>query len=118
MHFYKTLIAAVSTVAALASPLIAASQLPRELEGSAIHAHAPLARQRSSGWNDWNCKPSSGHPRALVLVHGFIRNGINNWLYMAPRFVAKGYCVFSLTYGQLNNSPLMGGLDKMENSAQ
>ncbi|KAF9933783.1 hypothetical protein BGZ67_004154 [Mortierella alpina] len=118
MHFSKTLTAAVITVAALASPLIAASQLPRELEGSAIHAHAPLAMRRSSGWNDWNCKPSSDHPRALVLVHGFIGNGINNWLYMAPRFVAEGYCVFSLTYGQLNDSPLMGGLDKMENSAQ
>lgn len=37
---------------------------------------------------------------------------------MAPRLVAEGYCVFSLSYGQLNNVPLIHGLDKMENSAQ
>ncbi|KAF9273347.1 hypothetical protein BGZ68_001590 [Mortierella alpina] len=118
MHFSKTLTAAAIAVATLASPLIEASPLPRDLGDSAIDAHAPSARRRSSGWNDWNCKPSNDHPRALVLVHGFMGNGINNWLYMAPRFVAKGYCVFSLTYGQLNDIPFNGGLDKMENSAQ
>ncbi|KAF9187335.1 hypothetical protein BGZ50_001977 [Haplosporangium sp. Z 11] len=37
---------------------------------------------------------------------------------MAPRFAAKGYCVFTLTYGKLNNLPLVAGLDKMENGAQ
>ncbi|CAO3571767.1 unnamed protein product [Mortierella alpina] len=36
---------------------------------------------------------------------------------MAPRFVAKGYCVFSLTYGELPGIPLLAGLDKMETSA-
>ncbi|KAF8907463.1 hypothetical protein BGZ58_006184 [Dissophora ornata] len=37
---------------------------------------------------------------------------------MAPRFKAQGYCVFALTYGQMNGLTIFGGLDKMENSAQ
>ncbi|KAF9573447.1 hypothetical protein EC968_008532 [Mortierella alpina] len=37
---------------------------------------------------------------------------------MAPLFKAKGYCVFALNYGSLNELPLIYGLDRMENSAQ
>ncbi|KAF9906754.1 hypothetical protein BX616_000635 [Lobosporangium transversale] len=36
---------------------------------------------------------------------------------MAPRFVASGYCVFSVTYGELPGIPILAGLDKIENSA-
>lgn len=118
MRFSKNLTASLTAFSALVSTLIQASPLSRDFRGSAINARAPLAKRSSSGWNDWNCKPTRDHPRALVLVHGWLANGFDNWLYMAPRFVAKGYCVFSLTYGQLNNSLIFDGLDKMENSAQ
>jgi len=36
---------------------------------------------------------------------------------MGPRFALKGYCTFTITYGQYKNIPLLAGLDKMENSA-
>lgn len=33
-------------------------------------------------------------------------------------WLCRGYCVFSLTYGQVSGLPLVAGLDKLENSAQ
>lgn len=118
MRFSMNLTAVLIAFSALVPPQIQASPLSRDFGGSAIDAHAPLAKQSSSGWNDWNCKPTRDHPRALVLVHGLLGDGFDNWLYMAPRFLAEGYCVFSLTYGQLSNGGMFGGLDKMENSAK
>jgi pimeloyl-ACP methyl ester carboxylesterase len=61
----------------------------------------------SSGWNDWTCRPSTAHPHPVVLLHGLTSNGHDNWDYIAPRLVADGYCVFSLTYGQA--APHCGG---------
>ncbi|KAF9952335.1 hypothetical protein BGZ72_006364 [Mortierella alpina] len=70
------------------------------------------------GVNNWDCKPSSEHPHALVLVHALFPNDTINWFYMAPKFVAEGYCVFSLEYGAMNNQTVLYGLDSMETSAQ
>ncbi|KAI8602664.1 secreted lipase [Dissophora ornata] len=82
-----------------------------------IGQHEKILKRSSFGFNDWSCKPSAAHPRPVVLVHGLIGNGWDNWLYMGPRFAVRGYCVFSLTYGTLPGIPLFAGLDKMENSA-
>ncbi|KAF9908490.1 hypothetical protein EC991_009754 [Linnemannia zychae] len=70
------------------------------------------------GINDYNCKPSKEHPFPLILVHGTAMNGPLNWVYMAPRFALKGYCVFSFTYGYLPPNFLLYGFDSMENSAK
>lgn len=78
-------------VAALA--LTAAAVLTPAATASA----APAAV--SSGWNDYNCKPSAAHPRPVVLVHGTFANSVDNWLVLAPYLVNRGYCVFSSTTG-------------------
>ncbi|KAF9984514.1 hypothetical protein BGZ65_000231 [Modicella reniformis] len=120
MHF-KSLASVAITLAALAATFVQASPLPRvqgEASALAVDEHTTLAKRSSAGWNNWNCKPSAAHPRALVLVHGLLANGVDNWLYMAPRFVIEGYCVYTVDYGQLNSVPIIYGLDKMENSAQ
>jgi triacylglycerol esterase/lipase EstA (alpha/beta hydrolase family) len=72
----------------------------------------------SSGWNDYSCKPSSAHPRPVVLVHGTLANSVDNWLAFAPYLVARGYCVFSLDYGQLPGVPVFYGLGPVADSAQ
>jgi triacylglycerol esterase/lipase EstA (alpha/beta hydrolase family) len=72
----------------------------------------------SSGWNDYSCKPSSAHPRPVVLVHGTLANSVDNWLAFAPNLVARGYCVFSLDYGQLPGVPVFYGLGPVADSAQ
>lgn len=80
--------------------------------GTAQAAAAP-----SSGWNNWSCKPSAAHPRPVVLVHGTFGNSVDNWLGLAPYLVHRGYCVYSLDYGQLPGVPLFNGLGPIDRSA-
>ncbi|MFF2194010.1 esterase/lipase family protein [Streptomyces sp. NPDC058157] len=80
--------------------------------GAAQAASAP-----SSGWNNWSCKPSAEHPRPVVLVHGTFGNSVDNWLGFAPYLVHRGYCVYSLDYGQLPGVPLFNGLGPIATSA-
>ncbi|MGW0702532.1 esterase/lipase family protein [Streptomyces sp. NPDC002867] len=72
----------------------------------------------TSGWNDDTCKPSAAHPRPVVLVHGTLGNSVDNWLALAPYLVKRGYCVFSLDYGQLPGVPFFHGLGPVDKSAE
>ncbi|OLZ72653.1 lipase [Streptomyces sp. IMTB 2501] len=72
----------------------------------------------SSGWNDFSCKPSADHPRPVVLVHGTLGNSVDNWLSLAPYLKGRGYCVYSLDYGQLPGVPLFYGLGPIDKSAE
>ncbi|MFJ3703552.1 MULTISPECIES: triacylglycerol lipase [Streptomyces] len=102
----RTLAALILTLTALvAAPTATATAAPTQ-------AAAP-----SRGWNDYSCKPSAAHPRPVVLVHGTFGNSIDNWLVLAPYLVNRGYCVFSLDYGQLPGVPLFNGLGPIEKSA-
>ncbi|MET9423905.1 MULTISPECIES: alpha/beta fold hydrolase [unclassified Streptomyces] len=78
----------------------------------------PATAAPSSGWNDYNCKPSAAHPRPVVLVHGTLGNSVDNWLVLAPYLVKRGYCVFSLDYGQLPDVPFFHGLGPVDKSAE
>ncbi|GED87880.1 esterase/lipase family protein [Streptomyces sp. NPDC091412] len=82
----------------------------------AATAHAATAP--SSGWNNYSCKPSAAHPRPVVLVHGTFGNSVDNWLSLAPYLKDRGYCVFSLDYGQLPGVPLFYGLGPIDKSAE
>ncbi|MFI8964181.1 esterase/lipase family protein [Streptomyces sp. NPDC053493] len=79
---------------------------------------AQTASAPSRGWNDFTCKPSAAHPRPVVLVHGTFGNSIDNWLGLAPYLVDRGYCVFSLDYGQLPGVPFFNGLGPVDKSAE
>ncbi|SOD87650.1 triacylglycerol lipase [Streptomyces sp. Ag109_G2-15] len=84
----------------------------------AATAHAADAAAPSSGWNDYSCKPSSAHPRPVILVHGTLGNSVDNWLSLAPYLKTRGYCVYSLDYGQLPGVPLFYGLGPIDKSAE
>ncbi|WP_367040370.1 alpha/beta fold hydrolase [Streptomyces sp. Je 1-332] len=77
---------------------------------------APAATSR--GWNDYDCKPSAAHPRPVVLVHGTFGNSVDNWLVLAPYLMRRGYCVYSLDYGQLPGVPFFNGLGPIDKSAE
>ncbi|MGW6909979.1 esterase/lipase family protein [Streptomyces sp. NPDC054940] len=72
----------------------------------------------SSGWNDFSCKPTAAHPRPVVLVHGTFANSVDNWLGLAPYLKNRGYCVFSLDYGQLPGVPFFHALGPIDKSAE
>ncbi|MBJ6627986.1 triacylglycerol lipase [Streptomyces sp. I4(2020)] len=97
----------------LAAFLLAAVAVTAPAASGAQAAVAP-----SSGWNDFTCKPSVAHPRPVVLVHGTFGNSVDNWLGLAPYLKNRGYCVFSLDYGQLPGVPFFHGLGPVEKSAE
>ncbi len=99
---------------AAAATLVPAATARAEAQADAQAGSA----SRSSGWNDYSCKPSAAHPRPVVLVHGTFANGIDNWLTLAPYLKNRGYCVFSLDYGQLPGVPLFYGLGPIDKSAE
>ncbi|MCX4509978.1 alpha/beta fold hydrolase [Streptomyces sp. NBC_01619] len=86
--------------------------------GLAPAATANAAAAPTSGWNNYSCKPSSAHPRPVILVHGTFGNSVDNWLALAPYLVKRGYCVFSLDYGQLPGVPFFYGLGPIDKSAE
>ncbi|MGW6737366.1 esterase/lipase family protein [Streptomyces sp. NPDC055013] len=79
---------------------------------------AEAAATTRSGWNDYSCKPSAAHPRPVVLVHGTFANSVDNWLGLAPYLKHRGYCVFSLDYGQLPGVPFFHALGPIDKSAE
>ncbi|WP_406461431.1 alpha/beta fold hydrolase [Streptomyces sp. NBC_01622] len=85
---------------------------------AALPTAAHAASTPSTGWNDYTCKPSAAHPDPVVLVHGTFANSTDNWLVLAPYLEARGYCVFSLDYGQLPGVPLIYGLGPIDKSAE
>ncbi|MGW3241397.1 esterase/lipase family protein [Streptomyces sp. NPDC001070] len=117
----RLLSALTLTAALVATPVLAdtATTALAKAPASDTKAAATAAdATASSGWNNWSCKPSAAHPRPVVLVHGTFGNSIDNWLGLAPYLVKRGYCVYSLDYGQLSGVPLFYGLGSIAASSQ
>ncbi|MGP3984423.1 esterase/lipase family protein [Streptomyces sp. KR80] len=101
----------------LTATLTAVPTAPAAASATTVSA-TTVSAATTSGWNDFSCKPSAAHPRPVVLVHGTLGNSVDNWLGLAPYLVKRGYCVFSLDYGQLPGVPFFHGLGPVEDSAR
>ncbi|TDW95472.1 triacylglycerol esterase/lipase EstA (alpha/beta hydrolase family) [Kribbella pratensis] len=100
-----------------AAALLAAFLLTAAITSSP--ATASTAGAMASGFDDWTCKPSAAHPNPLVLLHGLGGNGPGNYSYLGPFLAAKGYCAFTLTYGQATPAiPVGGTLSIAQSSAE
>jgi triacylglycerol esterase/lipase EstA (alpha/beta hydrolase family) len=104
--------------AAVVAMTVVVTVLPVTATATATATAAPAGTRAAGGWNDYSCKPSAAHPRPVVLVHGTFGNSVDNWLGLAPYLVKRGYCVFSLDYGQLPGKPFFHGLGPIEESAK
>ncbi|HET9592922.1 MAG TPA: alpha/beta fold hydrolase [Solirubrobacterales bacterium] len=107
----------LSFCAVAAAP--AAAELPVIYSGAYGYAHvSPTASP--PGANDWTCKPSSAHPRPVVLVHGTFADMSDNWQALSPLLKNNGWCVFALNYGSYAGSGAVGiyGTGEIRNSAQ
>ncbi|KAG9063101.1 hypothetical protein KI688_004701 [Linnemannia hyalina] len=71
-----------------------------------------------AGLNNWNCKPSAAHPRAIVLVHATLLTEESWHPLVAPALVKTGYCVYALTYGRQAGVPFFGAVNHLESSAR
>ncbi|MCW2901955.1 MAG: lipase [Streptosporangiaceae bacterium] len=100
---------------ALACAFLLTPALPAHAD--AVADAKALAAPSLPGANDWSCKPSTAHPRPVVLVHGTFANGTVNWPIAARAFSARGYCVFALTYGQLRGVPVLRAIAPVADSA-
>lgn len=56
-----------------------------------------------SGTNDPSCKPSKGHTRPVVLVHGTASRRDVLFDPLVEQLTARGYCVWALNYGYGGN---------------
>jgi len=108
------LVLAVVPAQAATTLRVSYSFLPSAIFGGTPNANAP-------GTNDWTCKPTTAHPRPVVLVHGTLGNRSTNWQTYGPLLKNNGYCVFALTYGATFPLPFpgaFGGLGSMVDSAK
>ncbi|MFT4044856.1 MAG: alpha/beta fold hydrolase [Gordonia sp. (in: high G+C Gram-positive bacteria)] len=69
------------------------------------------------GANNWSCK-STSHPTPVVLVHGTSANQNQNWHVLSPALTRAGYCVYTLTMGELPGLPGYGGLAPITQSVR
>ena len=96
----------------------AAGLLAAALLATTVTAPAQAAAP-SSGFDNWSCKPSAAHPNPLVLLHGLGGNGPGNYSFLGPYLAAKGYCAYTLTYGQASPLiPVGGTISIVQSSAQ
>jgi len=84
---------------------------------TALVTTTPAQAAPTSGFDNWSCKPSAAHPNPLVLLHGLGGNGPGNYSYLGPYLAGKGYCAFSLTYGQASPLFPVGGTIPIDESA-
>src|SRR5690348_3495712 len=96
---------------------VAAAVVAALLLAASVSTTTTASAATSSGFDDWTCKPSAAHPDPLVLLHGLGGNGPGNYSYLGPFLAAKGYCAFTLTYGQANPAIPVGGTVSIARSA-
>jgi triacylglycerol esterase/lipase EstA (alpha/beta hydrolase family) len=84
---------------------------------TALVTTTPANAAPAAGFDNWSCKPSAAHPNPLVLLHGLGGNGPGNYSYLGPYLAGKGYCAFTLTYGQASPVIPVGGTIPIDESA-
>jgi triacylglycerol esterase/lipase EstA (alpha/beta hydrolase family) len=110
--FFRAALAALLATALFATTSGGAGAAPTVASASSVAAASPV------DGTDWSCRPSAAHPNPVVMLHGLTGTSEANWTYLAPQLVANGYCVFTLTYGQVSPDADIGGMGPIDQSAR
>ncbi|KAF9189364.1 hypothetical protein BGZ51_009678 [Haplosporangium sp. Z 767] len=103
--------------AAASAVLLALSAAPAFALPTANAPSISLEKRAIEGLNNFGCKLTAKRPRPVIMVHATLLT-LDSWSTFAPVLIKEGYCVFALTYGKYKNTPIMGGLAPIEDSAQ
>jgi pimeloyl-ACP methyl ester carboxylesterase len=122
--FRRRLACLAAAAAALAAAVFAggsaqAAALPVSygfLAGFAATVSAPDTPP--PGANNFSCRPSTGHPYPVILVHGTFENMDDNWQTASPLLANHGYCVFAFNYGGTSASADIQGTGDIAASAR
>jgi triacylglycerol esterase/lipase EstA (alpha/beta hydrolase family) len=71
----------------------------------------------TSGFDNWNCRPSAAHPEPVVLLHGLGATGPANFATLGPYLASAGFCAYAPTYGESIPGIPVGGLAPIPQSA-
>ena len=73
--------------------------------GVAVGALLLLAAPANAAINDFSCKPSAQRPAPVVVVHGTFGDSTSLLWNLHALLEDRGYCVFSLDYGNRATAP-------------
>ncbi len=105
----KPILALTTTLLATVAFAAGSAQASLPVLYNGILGYAQVSPTASPpGANNWSCKPSTAHPRPVVLVHGTFVDMNDSWQALSPLLKNKGYCVFALNYGSSNGSGAVG----------
>jgi triacylglycerol esterase/lipase EstA (alpha/beta hydrolase family) len=82
-----------------------------------VSATGSAATAPSTGFNNWNCRPSAAHPQPVVLLHGLGATGPENFAELGPYLASAGFCAYAPTYGEAIPGVPVGGLTAIPQSA-
>lgn len=66
------------------------------------------------GVNDWSCKPTAERPEPVILVHGTVGDRRHLLENLGRAIKAKGFCVYSLDYGNRGLNDIVGSADELK----
>jgi triacylglycerol esterase/lipase EstA (alpha/beta hydrolase family) len=107
----------VAAAAAWVSPATAAQRPVIYSFATGIAAETIQPGSSPPGANDWSCRPSTAHPRPVVLIHGTVFDMTLSWQALSPLLTNAGWCVFALDYGGASATNPIGGTTPIEQSA-
>jgi triacylglycerol esterase/lipase EstA (alpha/beta hydrolase family) len=85
------------------------------LATAAITSLPAPANATATGVNDYACR-STSQPTPVVVLHGLTANKDEDLNVLQANLAKKGYCTFSLTYGEDAMNPFVGGRAPIEAS--
>jgi triacylglycerol lipase len=66
------------------------------------------------GINDWTCQPTAERPTPVILVHGTVGDRRHLLEALGKAIKAKGFCVYSLDYGNRGLDDIVGSADELK----